>query len=566
MSEKPKPDLLAENQELRARLEEAQETLDAIRRGEVDGLVISTSKGEQVYTITSAEKPYRALIEEMREGAIMLSDDNMVLYCNSGFAGMVKQPMEKIVGVNIETLICPTYRESLKELLSKARARRGAVAKEITLQTATDTVVPTLMSANSLESDTLKNTFLVVTDLTQHMKDEVKQYTAQLELTQIALSESEHRWATTLASIGDAVIATDMNGKVKFMNGVSEGLTGWTLLEASGKPVESIFKIVNELTHETVDDPVFKVLEKGVIVGLANHTILVRKDGTELAVDDSGAPIRDKSGKITGVVLIFRDITQRRQMEAKLDKYRKHLEDLVEERSKQLKDAERMAAIGQTAGMVGHDIRNPLQSILSELYLTKSELAPLPEGPTKSNMIESIGHIEDDVIYINKIVQDLQDFARPLKLSLQEIDLQAICEDLLERNLSPNNVKISCIIEPDAKKILADPDTLRRVLANLVTNSIQAMPNGGEITIRGSNVVGSTVITVRDTGVGIPEEIKSKIFTPLITTKAKGQGFGLAVVKRFAEAMGGEVTFESQLAKGTTFTLKLPIQTKSKKD
>jgi PAS domain S-box-containing protein len=118
-----------------------------------------------------------------------------------------------------------------------------------------------------------------------------------LEKAQTSLRESEQRWATTLASIGDAVIATDVSGKVTFMNGVAEELTGWTLSEASQKPVKTVFKIINEQTRSEVEDPVIKVLEKGMIVGLANHTVLIRKNGTEIAIDDSGAPIRDKEGK-----------------------------------------------------------------------------------------------------------------------------------------------------------------------------------------------------------------------------------------------------------------------------
>ncbi len=133
-----------------------------------------------------------------------------------------------------------------------------------------------------------------------------------------ALRESEQRWATTLASIGDAVIATDVEGKIAFMNAVAEGLTGWTLMDAATKPVSEVFTIINEHTRSEVESPVTKVVREGKIVGLANRTILVKKDGTEVPIDDSGAPIRDKDGNTTGVVLVFRDITERKRIEERL--------------------------------------------------------------------------------------------------------------------------------------------------------------------------------------------------------------------------------------------------------
>jgi PAS domain S-box-containing protein len=558
MQKKTAQNLSAENAELRARLEELQETLDAIRRGEVDGLVVPTPKGEQVFTLSGAEKPYRVLIEEMREGAVMLSDKNAILYCNSGFAKMVKRPMEKIVGNNIEAMICPTHRSAFNKLLRSARSSEEAITKETTLQAEDGTLVPSNISINTMQMENAATTFLVVTNLTEHMEVEVKRYTTELELAQIALSESEQRWATTLESIGDAVISTDGLGKITFMNSTAEELTGWTLKETKQRPAHDIFKIINQETRKKVQDPIANVLSKGVVVGLANHTILVRKNGTEVPIDDSGAPIKSKEDKITGVVLIFRDTTERNQMEAKLEEYRKHLENLVEDRTKQLKDAERLAAIGQTAGMVGHDIRNPLQSILSELYLAKAELSTIIEEETKENLLENITNVEDEINYINKIVQDLQDFARTIKPIAQEIDLQTICEEILLKNSIPKNIKATCKIQPEAKKIMADPDALKRIVGNLVTNAVQAMPKGGQLTIKANLDKDITIITVQDTGIGIPENVKKKLFTPLFTTKAKGQGFGLPVVKRMTEALGGKVDFESEVGKGTTFTVRLP--------
>jgi PAS domain S-box-containing protein len=507
----------------------------------------------------------------------------------------------------------------------------------------------------------------------------------ELEQAQTSLMASEQRWATTLASIGDAVIATDTVGKIVFMNGEAEELTGWALSEASQKPVKTVFNIVNEQTRLEVENPVDRVLNEGVVVGLANHTVLIRKDRTEVPIDDSGAPIKDKDGKTTGVVLIFRDITERKKtdeavarqaeliditpdaiiitkidgtikfwskgaeklygytkedvlgqnihtlldtkfqpsleailtqinlegkwsgelahttkdgdkvavqsywlgkfgedgklseifesnvdvterirMQVKLEEsatlleeYANQMETLANQRAEQLKNAERLATIGATAGMVGHDIRNPLQAITSDVYLAKTELASTSDTVEKKNALESLDEIEKNIFYINKIVADLQDFARPLKPIPKETDLPKLIEEALGKNGVPENIKIQVKLKKDADTVMADPDVLKRILANLVTNAVQAMPDGGKISIKSYKEAKDLIITVTDTGIGIPEEVKDKLFTPLFTTKSKGQGFGLAVVKRMTEALGGTVTFESQKGKGTTFIIRL---------
>ena len=689
--------LLKEIEELRERLLEALDALRAIHSGEVAALVVATPQREQIYTIYGAEKPYRVLIEEMKEGAVILSDDNTILYCNSGFAKMIKCPLEKIVGINIESVVSPTYKSAFNKLLSLARTGKGAITKEITLQTKDDTLVPTQISINSLQTRNITMTFLVVTDLTEHMDEEVKRYTMEVELAQLALSESEQRWATTLASIGDAVIATDTSDKITFMNTVAEQLTECTLNEAWGKPVQEIFRVINEFTRRNVEDPVARVIEKGMIDGLTNHTILFRKNGTEVAIDHSEAPIRDKDGKTTGVVLVFRDITERKKLEkeahrllgavqqerdkissllnsindevwfadtekrytlanpsaikefkldssaqsinvenlvANLEVYRpdgsprpveeapplralkgeivknqeeiirtpasgelryrqvssapvrdsegniigsvsvvrditelkqlqnrlqehaENLEKLVEERTKQLKDSERLVAIGQTAGMVGHDIRNPLQAISGDLYLIREELRSMPKSEA---MEESVEAIEENTAYINKIVSDLQDYTRPLTPNIVEVNIKDLINSTLIVVNIPENIKTEVTIQENLS-LKVDPIYLRRALTNLTTNAVQAMPNGGKLTIKVLSNKDRTIISVKDTGVGIPEEAKPNLFKPLFTTKSKGQGLGLAVVKRLTEALGGTVTFESQEGKGAKFIIELPLE------
>ena len=224
------------------------------------------------------------------------------------------------------------------------------------------------------------------------------------------------------------------------------------------------------------------------------------------------------------------------------------------------KNAERLAAIGATAGMVGHDIRNPLQTITGEVFLAKGALDDLPDSGPKTNVKESLDIIEYQIDYVNKIVQDLQDFAKPLKPLLKEIDLEKVCRESLSKTKVPENVAVSCQIQPDVRQLLSDPDILQRVIVNLVTNAIQAMPKGGKLYLTAYQNGGETILTVEDTGCGIPKDVSSKLFTPLFTTKAKGQGFGLAVVKRMTESLGGIVSFDSEQGKGTKFYIRLPIK------
>jgi PAS domain S-box-containing protein len=306
-------------EKLQAQLTVAEETLRAIRSGEVDALVVSTPQGDQVFTLEGAEQPYRILIEQMGEGAAMLAADDSILYCNSSFASILKTPLETLIGTGIVHYIAPADERVFRELLRQGRHKSSK--GEITLLAGDGTFVPAQLSFNTLQKDDAKFVYLVATDLTEQkrIQNELRRARDELEIRVEERTaervKSEQLWATTLGSIGDAVISTDIDGRITFMNAEAEALTGWTLALASKKPVTEVFNIINEYTRRKVEDPVSRVLKKGIVVGLANHTILVRRDGTEVPIDDSGAPIRDCGGKIIGVVLVFRDITERKHVE-----------------------------------------------------------------------------------------------------------------------------------------------------------------------------------------------------------------------------------------------------------
>ncbi len=254
------------------------------------------------------------------------------------------------------------------------------------------------------------------------------------------------------------------------------------------------------------------------------------------------------------------EVAKRKKAEATLETYNKNLEVLIEERTKQLRDSERLAAIGQIAGMVEHDIRNPLQAIVSELYLAKQSMANAAPSEIKQAALESVNIIQEQVDYINNIVSNLQDYAKPLTPELVEVDICQLIFESLRTITVPDNIQASVACEEAMPKFRLDLTYMRRILTNLVTNAIQAMPNGGKLTINASKKAEGIRIIVEDTGVGITKEAQAKLFTPLFTTKAKGQGFGLVVVKRMTEAQGGTIGFESYVGKGTKFVVSLPAQ------
>jgi signal transduction histidine kinase len=173
--------------------------------------------------------------------------------------------------------------------------------------------------------------------------------------------------------------------------------------------------------------------------------------------------------------------------------------------------------------------------------------------------------IKQNTEYMNKIVLDLQDFAKPLNPCDEETNIEQMVQELLTKNGVPESIQTEARIESDARIVRADSAYMKRILGNLVSNAVQAMPKGGKLTVQAHREKSSVVIMVKDTGVGIPEDVKDKLFTPLFTTKSKGQGFGLAVVKRLTEALGGTVTFDSKEGTGTTFTIRLPQPNKTKK-
>jgi len=280
----------------------------------------------------------------------------------------------------------------------------------------------------------------------------------------------------------------------------------------------------------------------------ANHTLNPDNIPDEIYVD--------LSQKIRQAVELYR--TRNR-----LELYSKHLEELVEERTRQLRDAQRFAVIGELSTMIGHDMRNPLQVITNMNYLLTRKITKMDPDEAailhKHGIPDLFSRIGSETQYLNKIVSDLQNYAREVNLTLVLTDPGMFLDELLGSITIPEDIIIQKNFQPGIN-VLVDPTLFRRVMENLIINAIQAMEHGGTLTLKTSELSGHISITISDTGVGIPPSAKERIFEPLFTTKSKGTGLGLPVCKRLVEAHGGTISVKETSPAGTTFEVLLPVE------
>jgi len=370
-------------------------------------------------------------------------------------------------------------------------------------------------------------------------------------------SETQYRQLVELAQEG--VWALDKDYNTTFVNPRMMQMLGYEKNEMIGKNIFEFLRQedVNPAKHELAKYP------GGVHQNFEYE--FTRKDGSRIYTSIASSKITDDQGNYVGNLALVADITLRKHMADELAKYSKDLEELVDQRTKQLAEAqaqlvksERLAAIGELAGMVGHDLRNPLSGIKNATYFLENKSSLISETQ-RMDMLVVINRCID---HSNKIINDLLDYSREIHLDLKESQPSKLIFDALAMANVPERVKIVSNL-PEEQHLKVDPDKIERVFINLMKNAVDAMPNGGIITIDSVEASGNLKISIADTGTGIPEDLFPKLFSPLVTTKAQGMGFGLAICKRIIEAHGGTITVTSAKGKGATFTLSLPIMPES---
>ncbi len=455
---------------------------------------------------------------------------------------------EELIGKSAFILIAQRDHERATENMKKTLEQGSIKNIEYAFLTKDGREFPAELSASVVEDSSGTPTgFMAITkDITQRKEMEEE------------LRENEEKFRN-LAEQSPNMIFINKSGKIVYANQRCEEVTGYKR-EEFYSPDFDLLRLISPESLERVKES-FKRHTRGEEVPPLEYT-LVTKDGGKIEVILTTKLIR--YGGEMAILGTVTDITERKRMEEELKRYSGLLEDVVWEKSKQLKEAERMAAIGETAAMVGHDLRNPLQVLTNMVYLAKKTLYLAPSSVRSfvevNGLEEMLEEMREQVDYMDKIASDLRDYARPIEPKTVPTTLYHLVKDTLSTIAFPETVEVSIVISEDMPKLMVDPFLMKRVLANLITNALQAMPQGGLLTIRTSQTEDSALISIEDTGVGIPEENLDEIFHPLFTTKSKGQGFGLAVSKRMVEAHGGEISVESEVDRGTTFTVEIPLR------
>ncbi len=369
----------------------------------------------------------------------------------------------------------------------------------------------------------------------------------ELEQRSSEINQSRQWFRTTLESIGDAVISCDIRGRVEFLNAVAGGLTEWTVQDALGRPLTEVFHIVNEETRVPAENPVDEVLREKRPVGTPHHTMLISRTGREILIDDSAAPVVDASSEMTGVVLVFRDVTEQRRSEAALIA------------------GEKLAVAGRLAASIAHEIHNPLDSVTNLLFLLRDE-------PDPAKRAEFLQMAEQELGRTMQISRTMLSLYREPKAPVL-VDLKDLIEGvllLLERRIAQQQIQIKSELQT-ACSVEGFPAELRQVVTNVLVNGIEAAGPRGHLRIRLETAPpeelrgAGALIEVADSGAGVADAAAKRIFTPFFTTKGEqGTGLGLWVSMGIVQKHGGTIRLQNcgeEVYTGACARIYLPAKT-----
>ena len=498
------------------------------------------------------------------EPMLLVTGVGEILAINRSGSTLSGYPAEKAVGQHLKDLVLDSP-ECLSALLLAWSRSKSFLPGSLTLIGPNGQATQCRAEGAALCPKSHETPSVIVIRLSHKLAAVTRFITLNQRIDELTLQVSRRRHAeqaleaqrellrVTLESIGDAVIAADTDGRVTFMNQIACTLTGVEADNAVGKPLQEVFHIVNEQTKAKVEDPVTKVLQQGVIVGLANHTVLIRTDGAELPIDDSAAPIRGADGAMLGVILVFHDVTQRRALEREL-----------RERTEHLAQADRRK--DEFLAMLAHELRNPLAPLLTGSHILRhmhsTDVTVQKIGDMMERQIQHLSRLIDDLLDVSRITRG------KIELNRAPVSLRSVLEgalEMVEPVMRKHSHELSIFLPPDSICVDADATRLAQVFANLLGNAAKFTRPGGEISLRAEASGENAVVRVRDNGVGIEPELLPSIFElfsqgdkSLDRTEA-GLGLGLSVVKGLTEMHEGTVEAKSSgRGQGAEFIVRLP--------
>jgi PAS domain S-box-containing protein len=512
----------------------------------------------------SGTQDFSLLADLLKEAYLLVAENGAVKCVNPAAQRLLGRPAADLVGRALSTFV-DAQPAKVAELLQHSRRSRSFVPGSLTLRLPTGQLEPCRCDGALYRAADGAESALVVLRLARKqeaaseflaLRDKISELTREIagrKAAEEALRSISERYRVTLESIGDAVIATDPDGRVEFMNLVAQELTGWSAQESLGLHLDQVFRILNEDTRETVESPVAKVLRMGCAVGLANHTLLLRRDGSELPIDDSGAPIRDERGRMHGVVLVFRDLTERHALEREL---------LA--KTATLQEADRRK--NDFLAMLAHELRNPLAPVRNGIEVLKRR----QDGVTVQRMADMMGRQMNHMV---RLVDDLLDVSRLTKgkielrlLPVKMPDLLQAAEEMARPLFETAGVELQ-LVEPIPGAVLnGDHARLVQVLSNLLSNAARFSLRGQTVILRGVVNGNFAQISVTDQGAGISGESISKVFELFYQEKTglyrehSGLGLGLTISQSIVEMHGGTISAKSPgVSLGSTFTVQLPV-------
>jgi len=481
-----------------------------------------------------SEKYLDSIINNIGDPIFVKDEQSKFLLVNDAFCNLFDIDRNKMIGKTLAEEVPPEERESFlsidKEVLETGKEN---INEESFSVTGKPQKIISTRKSRYIDKNGNKILIGTIRDMTDRKKAD------------LALAAEKEQLAVTLRSIGDGVITTDTKGNIVMLNKVAEALTGWNSKEASGHPLPDVFNIINENTLEQCENPVEKVLACGGIIELENHTCLISKDGRKIVIADSGAPIHDKNNEIIGVVLVFRDMTEKKNLEESIQR------------------SQKLESLGILAGGIAHDFNNILSAVFgfTELAIMKTS-----ESDVSDYLNKSLKNTER----ARALTQQLLTFAKGSAPVKKVEKLFPFVKETVQFALSGSSVTSKFNISDNLWACHLDKNQIGQVIDNLIINAQQAMPDGGTLEVSAQNIslsekehssllAGKYVkLSIKDQGIGIPKEFLPRIFDPYYTTKPKGHGLGLATCYSIINRHYGVIDVESEPGKGSTFNIYLP--------